>query len=226
MIPVGLAERPRRGYFCAMLIEPVIKRAIVFIDGQNLFRSAKDAFGYNYPNFEPTELAARVCAAKKWSLQVVHFYTGIHSPEEHPKHHKFWAAKLLMMSRRGVKTFSRPLRYRNKTVRVGSDRSEFTFRVAEEKGIDVRIAIDIIRLGHQREYDVALVFSQDQDLSEVADEIRRISAEQERWIRIASAYPDSDCRKKEHRRGINKTDWIPIDRALYDSCIDPKDYRK
>ncbi|MCK4392611.1 hypothetical protein KAX17_06860 [Candidatus Bipolaricaulota bacterium] len=27
-------------------------------------------------------------------------------------------------------------------------------------------------------------------------------------------------------RGINKTDWIRIDRAIYDACLDPHDYRK
>lgn len=55
----------------------------------------------------------------------------------------------------------------------------------------MRIALDIIRLAHRREYDVALVFSQDQDLSEAADEIRVIAQEQERWIKIASSFPVS-----------------------------------
>jgi len=38
--------------------------------------------------------------------------------------------------------------------------------VAEEKGIDVRIAIDLIRLAHGAVYDVAILMSQDQDLAE------------------------------------------------------------
>ena len=58
-----------------------------------------------------------------------------------------------------------------------------------EKGIDVRIAIDLITLAYRREYDVAVVFSQDQDLSEVAIELRRISREQNRWIQMISASP-------------------------------------
>jgi len=103
------------------------------------------------------------------------------------------------------------------------DGNVYTFLVGQEKGIDVRIALDIIRLAHRKEYDVALVFSQDQDLSEVADEIRVIANEQKRWIRIASAFPASPT--YENSRGINKTDWIRIDRQTYDSCIDPRDYR-
>ena len=74
---------------------------------------------------------------------------------------------------------SRPLRYRNQTVRL-HDGTEHTVLVGEEKGIDVRIALDVIRLAHRREYDVAVVLSQDQDLAEVAEEIRVIAREQDR----------------------------------------------
>jgi hypothetical protein len=52
---------------------------------------------------------------------------------------------------------------------------------------------------------------------------RVISGEQNRWIKIASAFPDSPAAR--NHRGINSTDWIRIDRAAYDACIDPRDYR-
>jgi hypothetical protein len=80
-----------------------------------------------------------------------------------------------------------------------------------------------VRMARQNLFDVALIFSQDQDLSEVAREVREISKEQERWIKVACAYPISPTLKDP--RGINGTDWIPIDRKLYDTCIDPLDYR-
>jgi hypothetical protein len=66
-------------------------------------------------------------------------------------------------------------------------------------------------------------FNPDQDLSEVADEIRQIARQQLRWIRIACAFPSSPA--SPNRRGINGTDWIKIDRATYDACLDPRDYR-
>lgn len=53
----------------------------------------------------------------------------------------------------------------------------------------MRIALDIVRMAHRGEYDVALVFSQDQDLSEVAEEVRTIAREHDRWLKIACAYP-------------------------------------
>lgn len=54
----------------------------------------------------------------------------------------------------------------------------FSILVAEDKGIDVRLALDVIRFGIREEYDVALIFSQDQDLSEVADEVAASAREQ------------------------------------------------
>jgi len=103
------------------------------------------------------------------------------------------------------------------------DGTTHAFLDGEEKGIDVRLAIDVIRLAHRGVFDVALIFSQDQDLSEVAQEIRQIADEQTRWIKVASAFPSSPT--LDNRRGIDKTDWIRIDRATYDSCLDRRDYR-
>jgi hypothetical protein len=126
------------------------------------------------------------------------------------------------MGREGVHVFTRPLRYRNKEVTL-SDGSVHTFLDGDEKGIDVRIALDVISLAHQRIYDVALLFCRDQDLTELADEIRTISREQNRWIKTASAYPYSAAVK--NYRGIDKTEWCRIDRATYDACLDSRDNR-
>lgn len=125
------------------------------------------------------------------------------------------------MGREGVYVFTRPLRYRNKVVRL-PDGSEHSFLDGDEKGIDVRISLDVIRLALKREFDVAILFCRDQDLTEVADEIRLIAKEQNRWIKVASAFPHSPAFRV---RGIDKTDWIKLDRQLYDQCLDKRDYR-
>ena len=137
--------------------------------------------------------------------------------------HRFWEGKLRAISRQGVHVYSRSLRYRMQDVRL-PDGSVVSFRSGEEKGIDVRLALDIIRMAHRAEYDVGLVLSQDQDLSEAADEIRVIAREQNRWIKLACAFPSSPTSRDP--RGIDKTDWIRIDRATYASCLDPRDYRR
>jgi len=223
--PLDSLRRFGRGYLFQggrMPTEPTPKRTIVFFDGQNLFHAALSAFGYKYPNYDPVALAKAVCQPRGWTVQEIHFYTGIHAAARDPFWHGFWTNKLAVMGARGAKVISRPLRYRNRTVDLPGGK-QFTFPTAEEKGIDVRIAVDLIRGAHHNRYDVGLVFSQDQDLAEVAEEIRCIAQEQNRWIKLASAFPVGPT--YSNRRGVNKTDWITIDRNLYDSCIDPRDYR-
>ncbi len=202
--------------------EPARKRTVAFLDGQNLFHAAREAFGYTYPNYDVSALATAICQRQGWQLDHVRFYTGIPDPADDPFWNHFWLHKLAMLGRQGVAVYSRPLRYRNRRVQL-PDGTDHTYLAGEEKGIDVRIALDIVRMAHRREYDVALVFSQDQDLSEVAEEVRTIAREQDRWLKMACAYPLSPTTR--NRRGINKTDWIPIDRATYDSCLDRRDYR-
>lgn len=205
-----------------MSSEPQVKRAVVFVDGQNLFHAAREAFGYTYPSYDVSALAKRVCIGQGWKLDQVRFYTGIPDAGDNPVWNRFWTRKLAVMGRQGVVVFSRPLRYRNRRV-VLPDGTKYSVLTGEEKGVDVRITLDVIALAHRREYDVALVMRQDQDFSEVAEEIRVIAREQRRWIKIASAFPQSPVSR--NRRGINKTDWIRIDRNLYDQCLDGRDYR-
>jgi uncharacterized LabA/DUF88 family protein len=204
------------------LVEPAIKWAVTFIDGQNLYRSAKEAFGYHYPNYDVLALSKAVCRVQHWNLARVKFYTGVPDPHDDPFWNHFWIGKLAVMGKAGITVFSRPLRYRNDTVKL-PDGSTHTYLRGDEKGIDVRIALDIIGGAMQNEFDVAVVFSKDQDLSEVADEIRVLAQQQSRWIRIACAFPMSPT--VTNRRGINNTQWIHIDRNTYDACLDTTDYR-
>ncbi len=205
-----------------MRVEPAIKRAAVFFDGQNLFYAVKKAFGYAYPNYDPAALAAAVCDAKGWRPDVISFYTGIPRIQDDPYWNHFWTEKLRGMGRRGIQTFSRHLRYRNQTIQLPGGGLSAVL-VGQEKGIDIRIALDVVRMARENRYDVAVVFSQDQDLSEVAEEVRSIAAAQDRWIKLACAFPTSPT--YDNRRGINGTDWIPVERVLYNTCLDANDYR-
>ena len=184
--------------------------------------AAREAFAYTYPNYDVKALAQAVCSSRGWELRQVRFYTGVPAPEDDAAWSHFWIAKMAAMGRQGVTVFSRRLRYRYRRVQPPGGQ-EHTFLSAEEKGIDVRIAIDVIRMAHRQEYDVAVIFSQDQDLSEVARELRVIAHEQNRWLKVASAFPGGITAL--NRRGIEATDWLPIDKATYDACLDSRDYR-
>ena len=101
----------------AMSAEPDIKRAVSFIDGQNLYRHAKDAFGHHHPNYDPSKLAHAVCVNDGWVNPGVRFYTGAPSAHRAPMWHGYWNRRLTAMRRAGIAVTSRPLRYRVETVR-------------------------------------------------------------------------------------------------------------
>lgn len=132
--------------------EPPVRRAVAFIDGQNLYHAVREAFGYTYPNYDVLSLSKRVCSDHGWDLCQVRFYTGIPDPSDNPRWNQFWAAKLRAMSWQGIWVFSRSLRYRNRAMRL-PDGTEHTYLAGEEKGIDVRIALAVIRMAHHIRID-------------------------------------------------------------------------
>jgi len=195
---------------------------MAFIDGQNLYRHAKDAFGHHHPNYDPIKLHAAVCALKGWTPNLVRFYTGVPSALESPMWTGYWSNRVLAMKRAGIAVTTRPLRY-HKEIIVEADGTERVVTTPQEKGVDVRVALDVVAKARKREFNIAVIYSQDQDLCEVVQEVKAIAAEQQRWITVACAYPSGP--NATTKRGIDKSDWIPIDQTLYDSCLDPHDYR-
>lgn len=178
------------------------------------------AFGYTYPNYDPLKLSEEVCAFKRWELKGVRLYTGVHTPKENEYWSSFWNSKLAVYgTRQNVEVFTRPLQYIKKDV-IDSDGKSQQVVTPKEKGIDVRISLDIVRMARLNQLDVVVLFSQDQDFAEVAKDVLEISRSEDRWIKIVSVFPDGNG-----RRGIQYTDQIPFDKVLYDRCIDPRDYR-
>jgi len=85
------------------------------------------------------------------------------------------------------------------------------------------LGLDVVRLAYRDALDIAVIFSQDQDLAEVADEVRDIARARGVWLKVVSAVPSGP--NASSRRGIDKTDWFRMDKAFYDACLDPRDYR-
>ena len=203
--------------------KPEIVRVHTFIDGQNLFLSAKECFDYKYPNFDPIALSEKIAnLLPNRRLEKVHFYTGIHDLRKDPFWHLFWNNKLLQLLHKGVDVHTRKLKYREIPIEISPGKFK-KVSVGNEKGIDLRLALDLVRLARKGEYDVAIIFSQDQDLEEAVNEVYEIRQEFNRWIMIESAFPFSSSAKNP--KGLSKTQWRYIDKSLYDECIDPRDYR-
>lgn len=197
---------------------PSVKQvASVFIDGQNLHHSLREAFGANYPNYDPRKLAEEICRERGYELGTIRFYTGVENRDRNEFWHDFWKNKIEAMKRDGVLTYTRPLQYRKIRDRVDPSREFFA---PMEKGVDIRIALDIVNELNERKSNVVVLFSQDSDFCEISDEIRRIASTQKRWIRFVSAFP-----KCEGTRGINGSEWYAFTPDFYRKCIDPQDYR-
>jgi uncharacterized LabA/DUF88 family protein len=213
-----------------MAQEPATKNVVAFIDGQNLYRHAKDAFGHHHPNYDPIRLHEAVCKSHGWRKTLTRFYTGVPSQLESPMWAAYWSNRVLAMKRVGIHVTTRPIRYHKEAVKdqdgkiiLNKDGTPKTITMPQEKGIDVRLALDLVSLARTKQFDIALIFSQDQDLQEVVRELADIAKEQNRWMRIACAFPGGP--NASSTRGIDKTDWFVMDQEFYDQCLDPRDYR-
>lgn len=196
------------------------RQADFFIDGQNLFLSVKWLFGYKHPNFDVLGLCQGIAATKGWEVGKIHFYTGMPSREENPHWHDYWSRRLAEMGKVGIEIFNPPLRYRVKREEL-PDGSVRCWTQASEKGVDVRIALDMVKRTLDGSSALVLL-TQDNDLSVAAVEVRDMARRMNRSVQVACAYPAAEGRPS---RGIEGTSWIPMNRAFYDRHIDPRDYR-
>jgi hypothetical protein len=90
-----------------------------------------------------------------------------------------------------------------------------------EKGVDLKIGLELVKLTYEKAFDVGIVFSQDGDLVEAVQEARRIAREQKRWIQLECAYPIAAGVQSWPIKGT-----VPrqITKPAYDACTDPTYY--
>jgi hypothetical protein len=117
-----------------MPVEPLVKRVVTFIDGQNLYHATRESFGYTYPNFDVKSLSQKICQTKGWNLTQVRFYTGVPDKSDDSVWNHFWVAKMRVMIWQQVVVFSRSLRYRNQRIKL-PDGTDHTFLVGWKRGL-------------------------------------------------------------------------------------------
>jgi uncharacterized LabA/DUF88 family protein len=141
-----------------------MKRVIVFIDGQNFYRSALRAFfdgraeSNSAGQFHP-EMLGKLLASRDADriLTEVRVYTGRPDAYLQAKAHAANVRQCQAWEKAACYVFTRPLRYPPGFSARGDLRPE-------EKGIDVAIALDFARLAERGAYDVGILCSGDTDL--------------------------------------------------------------
>ncbi len=189
---------------------------LVLIDRQNLHHLAKIAWAsseksaYDWPSYDVEKLAKTlVSRIQGRSLSEIRFYTGVPDPSAGDSQafwHGFWSNKLRYLESQGIYVYQG---------RINSAR--------KEKGVDVSLAVDLIRATYEHQYESAIIVSQGHDFGPAVRLAKEIARSQNRSLIYESAFPFESGRSSP--RGIPGTTWVPIDKDTYDSCLDPTDYR-
>ena len=189
-------------------------RAIVFIDGQNLYHLARRAWPsgpqspYAWPSYDVEKLAGALVARTPGRLLAeTRFHTGVPDPNSGRSElfwHGFWSNKIRYLRSQGVYV------YRGR-VNAGG----------QEKGVDVSLAL--VRATYDRQYDAAIIVSQDWDFGPAVRLAKEIARAQGRRLVFESCFPVGPG--SSSRRGVPGTTWLPIDQATYDACRDSRDFR-
>ncbi|MHB1527729.1 MAG: NYN domain-containing protein [Candidatus Dormibacteria bacterium] len=207
-----------------------MSRVVVFIDYQNLYHGAREAFGSpgtDRPTFghvRPlrlglllTQLGDEVDPSRE--LTQVRVYRGEPGPQSLPALQSAFQRQVAAWERRRpvLEVIRRPLRYR--PTAWDQQGRACAWDKGREKGIDVLIALDMALSALRDDYDVAILFSGDTDL------IPAIDAVVEAGKRVENAVwkPDHD-----HPRPLRSTKtrlWChQLDRRGFESVRDDTNY--
>lgn len=208
---------------------PEVIRVMYFIDGQNLYHSCYDHFGHG--NCHPHLLAQETLAGRE--LAGVRFYTGIHDPHINPNANATMRRRLGAMMNHGVYTWTHPLKYSEQEVvdhRTPSCTHNFSkvdvVKRGREKGTDLRIGLDMMRLARQGQYDVASLVTQDTDLNQAVEELMLLRSELDIWLACETVYPFNPESGKPGFRLLSCRRWHIIDEPMFQRIRDDTDYSK
>ncbi len=145
---------------------------ILFIDAQNFYNGARRAFfspsdSHLYGQFKPMELANLICSSSPPGIprkvHQVRIYTGSPDATKEPKTYAAHMKQRQTWLDVGAKVITRTLRYPE----------DWPASKAQQKGIDVALAIDFVALALDGEYDVGVIASTDSDLKPALEYVHR-----------------------------------------------------
>ncbi|MCE0510829.1 NYN domain-containing protein [Microbacterium sp. KKR3/1] len=157
------------------------ERVVVFFDWQNIYKRAREAFGYDdSPAYkgqaDPIDLALLLAGkhAENMGVEVeltqIRIYRGRPTQQHDPRGYNAFQRQAARWSR------NNKVRPRFNDLRYPEDWGEPGCAAPREKGIDVALAVDLVSMAHNDDMDVAIVMSADYDLVPAIQEVvtRRI----------------------------------------------------
>jgi uncharacterized LabA/DUF88 family protein len=182
-------------------------RVMVFIDGQNLYKTCRRLFGK--PLVNPRLLAEHLAGARTKIPPACRFYTGRPNPNvaKEKERTRNLDRRLDAIRKSGVTVVHRPLRYhwdwgyRQSLPPAGANAKPQSVTMRpwqrpQEKGIDVCLALDVIEFVLTDKCDVAIIVSLDRDLTEIPgalDNLRKLIG---RPYRLEGAVPVSGSQRQ------------------------------
>ncbi|MEK7075846.1 MAG: NYN domain-containing protein [Patescibacteria group bacterium] len=142
-------------------------RAIVFIDGNNFYNKLKELCGnekrYRLSDFDYAAFSKRL--VKDDELVEVRYYLGALKRQGDDKTEKMYADQ---------QRFFAKLQKLNVKIILGQI-IQHPDKSFHEKGVDVRIAVEMIRLARENRYDIAYLISSDTDLVPAVEEVLKFN---------------------------------------------------
>ena len=203
-------------------------RVALFIDYQNTYMAARDAFAdttdrydYTFGQVDPVALGERILAKRpserNSELVAVRIYRGMPDSSKDSKGYGACRAQVNRWRTLGAVPVTRPLRYPR-----GYPRDSEPGEKPQEKGIDVELAVDFVTMAVDGRYDVGVLMSLDTDLKPALEFVARRSPGGARVELAAWSSPDRHSRRLAISGMKLWCHWL--DRSDFDACADPTDY--
>jgi uncharacterized LabA/DUF88 family protein len=201
---------------------------VVFLDWQNIYRGAREAFGADRaPDWEgqvdPVALGRRLADDSPYDreLQQVRIYRGQPDAGRDPKGHAAFSRQVAVWRQSPlVHVTTRTIRYP-----PGWPNPLHSGDRPHEKGIDVALAIDYVVMAVQDEYDVGILMSTDTDLKPALEAVAALTATHGKRPEVAAW---SRPGRYEHRLSIPGRNlychWL--DQSVYQQIADVTEYSK
>ncbi len=186
-----------------------MQRVIVFIDGPNLYWGVKKTFGYEW--LDVVILAKKLCTISR-DLVETRYYDSPFVREINEKRAREQQKYLEKLKSAGVavvtgKYTKQPVRIPPATyeklkpcLKTGlfDEYKEPIYEKIEgyiEKGTDVALAVDMVRLAYEDKYDCAILVSGDGDFVRAINVVKEILGKSKKRKRIQAASLENDERK-------------------------------